>query len=113
MYDLRERTSNFSVKVIEYLKTCQQTTLNKNIIEQLLRSATSVAANYREAGGAVSKKDFVTKLAICKKEAMETEYWLGLLNEEKSGPALEGLRNEIRQLIFIFSSSLKTAQNKK
>ncbi|MFA6005929.1 MAG: four helix bundle protein [Patescibacteria group bacterium] len=109
MYDLRERTSNFSVKVIEYLKACQQTTFNKNIIEQLLRSSTSIGANYREAGGAVSKKDFITKLAICKKEAMETEYWLELLNKEESNSALERLRNEIRQLIFIFSSSLKTA----
>ncbi len=56
--------------------------LNSNIISQLLRSATSVGANYHEANAASSKNDFRNKIYICRKEIQETEYWLDLFGRQ-------------------------------
>ncbi|OGM93858.1 hypothetical protein A2524_00570 [Candidatus Wolfebacteria bacterium RIFOXYD12_FULL_48_21] len=103
-YNLEQRTREFSVQVIRFLKTLQQDTISRPIIGQLIRSATSVGANYCEANGASSKKDFCNKIFICKKEAKETHYWLDLI-EECCGykKELNHLRNECVELIRIFS----------
>ncbi len=77
-YDLSERTIKFSKQTIKLLKNTPQTSLNNNIISQLIRSATSVGANYAEANGASSKKDFRNKIHICKKEIQEIKYWIEL-----------------------------------
>ena len=112
-YDLEERTLLFSKNIINFLKKQQFTTLNKNIISQLLRSATSVGANYREANGAISKKDFKNKIHFCRKEIQETKYWIELLNElikEEEKEELKKLFQEAHELTLIFnkiSSSLK------
>ncbi|MFH1564229.1 MAG: four helix bundle protein [bacterium] len=67
-YDLEERTRKFSKSIIDLLRKVRQDEINKNIISQLIKAATSVGANYCEANGASSKKDFKNKIFICRKE---------------------------------------------
>lgn len=104
MNDLEERTIRFSENVIDLVKKIKLTVLNKNIIEQLLRSSSSIGANYQEANGASSKKDFRNKIYLCKKEAMETKYWLRLLAkvEEKEKDIIRKLWKEAHELTLIF-----------
>lgn len=103
-YDLEERTKNFSLNVIEIVQKTPKNVVTTPLIAQLVRSATSIGANYREANGGSSKKDFRNKIYICKKEAKETKYWLELL-----GASIEfkldykKLIQEAEELILIFS----------
>ncbi|MEK7597503.1 MAG: four helix bundle protein [Patescibacteria group bacterium] len=80
-YALEERVGGFAENIIDLIKKVRINITNKNIIEQLIRSATSIGANYFEANGSSSKRDFINKIAISKKEAIETQYWLRLLNK--------------------------------
>lgn len=75
-YNLEERTTVFSCAIIDFLKNIQKDVISIPLTSQLIRSATSIGANYCEANGASSKKDFRNKIYICKKEAKETMYWL-------------------------------------
>jgi four helix bundle protein len=103
-YNLEERTRKFSFSVIDFLARIKKNEINRSLISQLIRSATSVGANYREANGAVSKNDFRCKIHICKKEIQETKYWIELFS--KSNPEeVEGLRilwKEAQELTLIF-----------
>jgi len=78
-YDLEERTARFGEDVIEFAKGIQRNEINRSLISQVVRSATSIGANYMEADGAESKKDFRHKIALCKKEAKETKHWLRMI----------------------------------
>jgi len=78
-YDLEERTARFSEDIIEFVKTIKWDDINRSIISQLVRAATSIGANYCEANASSSKRDFRNKIYICKKEANETKYWLRVL----------------------------------
>ncbi len=78
-YDLLERTAKFGEVVIGFCKTLKQDTISKPLIIQLVRSATSIGANYMEANSASSRKDFANKVYISKKEAEETKHWLRML----------------------------------
>jgi len=104
-YDLEERTAKFAEEIIELTKTVPKNTITIPIINQLIRSGTSIGANYMEANGASSKKDFKNKIHICKKEAMETKYWLRML--AKAFPEYQErcrkLWKEVQQLTLIFS----------
>lgn len=80
-YGLEKRTVNFGRNVVKLCKGVPNSKLNDPITSQLLRSATSVGANYFEANGASSKRDFRNKIHICKKEAKETTYWLSILED--------------------------------
>lgn len=105
-YDLEERTIKFSEDVIFLCRQVGITILSRNIVDQLLRSATSIGANYREANGAVSKKDFSNKIHICKKEAKETHYWLCLLEKTASSDVanlIDEAKKESKELLLIFS----------
>jgi len=105
-YDLEERTLRFSEEIISICKEIKITSLNRNIIDQLLRSATSIGANYREANGAVSKKDFSNKIHICKKEAKESYYWLCLLTKlvnSDMAKCIDVVARESKELLLIFS----------
>ena len=73
-YDLEERTAKFGENVISFCKSLPHNTINKPLISQLIRSSTSVGANYMEANGASSRKDFKNKIFICKKEAHKTKH---------------------------------------
>ena len=92
-YDLEERTAKFSENIISFCKKLPQDTITKPIIGQLVKSGTSIGANYMEANGASSKKDFKNKIFICKKECRETKYWLRILAK-----TIESFAPECRKL---------------
>src|SRR5438045_135396 len=79
-YDLKERTGKFGERIIIFVKSLENTVINRPLISQLVRSATSIGANYMEADAAESKKDFMHKIALCKKEAKETMHWLHMMS---------------------------------
>jgi len=107
-YDLEERTAQFGEAIIELVKTFHQDSINSPLINQIVRAATSIGANYMEADGAESKKDFQHKISICKKEAKETKHWLRMI--AKANPArrdeCQKLLKEAQELSLIFSSIL-------
>lgn len=114
-YDLEKRTRDFSKEVIKFLKHIKRDEINRNLISQLVRSATSVGANYCEANGASSKKDFKNKIFICRKEIQETKYWLEMMVETNSEAKsqLEKLWKEAHELTLIFNKISVTLKNKK
>lgn len=109
-YNLEERTLKFSENLIDFIKTVKLNTVNRPIINQLIRSGTSIGANYCEANGASSKKDFRNKIYICKKESKETKYWLRVLAkiEENKKEKIRGLWKESQELTLIFSRIVAT-----
>jgi len=104
-YNLEERTALFAEKIIDLCKSTPKNTVTTPIVDQLIRASSSVGANYREANGASSKKDFKNKIFTCKKEAKETEYWLRLLARADNRTLEEGriLWKEAHELTLIFS----------
>ena len=112
-YDLEERTAKFGEAAIDFVKSLKQNAVNNPLINQFIRSATSVGANYCEANNASSKNDFRNKIFICKKEASETKHWLRMIaraNEDKKDNCKE-LWKEANELTMIFSkitTSVKT-----
>lgn len=110
-YDLEERTALFGEDIIEFAKSLHRNEINRPLISQLIRAASSIGANYMEADGAESKKDFRHKIALVKKEAKETKHWVRMLakaNPEKKED-LKILWKEAQELTLIFSSILKSA----
>ena len=111
-YDLEQRTTKFSEDVIVFLRTLKKDVITIPLINQLVKSATSIGANYFEANGAASKKDFKNKICICKKESRETKYWLQLI--AKSNPdKKEDCRifwQEAQELTLIFSKIIITIE---
>ena len=103
-YDLEERTAKFGEEIIKFCRTLNQDTIVRPLISQLIRSATSVGANYMEANSASSKKDFRNKIFICKKEAQETKHWLRMLIQAVSGKQdeIKILWQEAQELTLIF-----------
>lgn len=103
-YDLEERTAKFGEMVIKLCRQINQDNINKPLINQLIRSATSIGANYMEANGASSKKDFNNKIFICKKEAQETKHWLRMLSVccSNQKEELRKLWQETQELTLIF-----------
>lgn len=104
-YDLEERTAKFAEKIIELCKKSPKNVVTIPIINQLIKSGTSIGANYTEANGASSKKDFKNKIFICKKESKETKYWLRLLAKaaEEVKDECKSLWKEAQELTLIFS----------
>lgn len=78
-YDLARRTSTFGKEIILFCKSLQLDTVSRPLVSQIIRSATSVGANYMESQGASSQKDFINKIYICRKEIQETKRWLEML----------------------------------
>ena len=115
IFDLEERTAQFSDDIIKFVKLLPNTIINRPLIIQLIRAATSVGANYCEADEAESKKDFIHKIGICKKEIKETKYWLRIIanaNEEFKND-LRLLYKEAQELNLIFSKILHSSKNGK
>ena len=83
-YDLEERTFIFAKNVRLFVKTLPKTTANLEDGKQLVRSSGSMGANYIEANESLSKKDFVMRVKICRKEAKESAYWIKLIIETKT-----------------------------
>jgi four helix bundle protein len=111
--DLNLRTKPFALRVIRmYSKLPKSDTVAQVLGKQVLRSSTSVGANYREASRGRSKAEFVSKIGDCLKEIEETEYWLELLVDSGCVPAtkMAELLDETRQLIAIFTTIDKNAK---
>jgi len=108
IYDLEERTAKFGEDIIEFAKTVKRDEINSPLIIQLVKSSTSIGANYMEADGADSKKDFRHKITLCKKESKETKHWLRMIQNANSHKAVEcrKLWQEAQELTLIFSSIL-------
>lgn len=113
--DLEERTTKFGKEIILFAKNLPRDVINIPLISQIVRSATSIGANYREATGASSRKDFKNKLFICKKEANETKHWLELIAETNTETKAEcrKLWKEAQELTLIFSQAIITTEKKK
>ncbi|MFZ2152586.1 MAG: four helix bundle protein [Microgenomates group bacterium] len=111
-YDLEERTVKFAEDIIKLLKRIKPTPLNSRIINQIVGSSGSIGANYCEANGSESRKDFIHKLKISLKEIKETKHWIRLLGtaEPTVKPELIPLWNEIEELYLIFSKIIRTAK---
>ena len=104
-YDLEERTYKFALDVRKALCTCSRVGLIQSDKVQAVRSAGSTGANYIEANESLSKKDFVYRVKICKKEVKETWYWLRLIRDVNENMAfLQELINESVELMNIFGS---------
>ena len=113
-YDLEERTAKFGEDVIEFAKKIPKNFITYSIINQLIKSATSIGANYCEADEAESGKDFKHKLGIAKKESRETKHWLRMIT--KAMPELKEkskvLWLEAKELSLIFNSIINKIKNK-
>ncbi len=107
-YDLEERTALFGEDVILFVKKLKKDEVNLPLISQIVRSATSIGANYVEADGAESKKDFRHKIAICRKEAKETKHWLRMISVANPDTKAEcrKLWKEAQEFTLIFSAIL-------
>lgn len=114
IYDLTERTAMFGERVIFFVQKMPKNLITLPLLSQLIRSGTSVGANYCEADHAESRKDFEHKIGICKKEANETKYWLRLVAkavpEQRSD--IVSLWREADELRRIFISIILTSQKK-
>jgi len=112
-YDLEERTALFGEGVIDLCKKVPLTPASSPLISQLIRASTSIGANYCEANGASSKKDFTNKIFICKKEAKETKFWLRMLAHAELNVKDECrvLWLEAQELTLIFSKIGKSSKS--
>lgn len=112
-YDLEDRTAKFGENAIKFAKLLKKDVINIPLISQFIRSATSIGANYCEADGGSSKKDFRNKICISKKEAKETKHWLRMIAE--ANPELKDdarkLFREAQELTLIFSAIIKSTDS--
>ena len=113
-YDLIERTTKFSEDLVVFCKGIKQDNINKSLINQLIRSGTSIGANYCEVNNACSKKDFQNKIFISKKETQETKYWLQILTKSNPEKAKEArvLWKECQELMMIFQKIISSCKKK-
>ena len=110
--ELKKRTKLFALEVIRLVESLPKTKTGNVIGNQLIRSGTSVGANYRAACRSKSKADFINKLKIVEEEADESIYWMELLEEAKviESSKLNQLKKEADELLAIFVSSIKKAK---
>jgi four helix bundle protein len=110
---LRQRTKQFALRIIHLCDALPNRRAANVIGNQVLRSGTAVAANYRSAGRARSKAEFIAKLGIVVEEADETVFWLELLAEAEivTPKRLGALQKEAGELLAIFSASRRTARS--
>ena len=109
---MKDRTKQFALAIIRLCKIVPRNEESRIICRQMLRSATSVAANYRAVCRARSSADFVSKLGIVLEEADETLFWIELLSDCGLAPhdKLKSLLQEANELVSIFVASLRTAK---
>ena len=110
-YDLGERTKKFAKNVREFIKNTPKTLANIEDSRQLIKSSGSVGANYIEAEESLSKKDFLMRIKICRKEAKESKYWLELIEPKESQiREKEVLIKEAMELTKIFGSIVEKSK---
>ena len=110
--EIHDRIYKFALQVLQSIKLISKTTENLVLIKQVIRSATSVGANALEADGSESKKEFIHRFTISKKEAKETYYWLSLISDHNPEikSKLESLIDENKQLVLIISKIIINAK---
>ncbi len=112
-YDLEDRTLNFAKKVRTFIKKLSKTIGNTEDGKQLIKASGSVGSNYIEANEALSKKDFIMRIKICRKEAKESRYWLRLIDtcdEVEQEIDRKILESEASELMNIFGSILRKSE---
>ena len=110
-FDLEERTARFGEAVILFVRRLKADDVNQTLIPQVIRSATSIGANYAEADATQTKKDFRHKIGICAREAKETKHWLRMLASANDAET-DGCRKlwqEAQELALIFSAIVRSA----
>ena len=112
---LQDRTKEFAIRVVRMFRSLPKTDEARILGKQVLRSATSVAANYRAACRSRSKAEFTSKMGVVVEETDETVFWLELLVETGVVPMskMEGLVSEANELLAIFAASRRTARKHK
>jgi len=113
-YDIKQRTFEFAVSVVNFINGLPKTTAGSTLGKQLIRSGTSIGANIEEADGSISKKDFIHKVSISRKEARETKYWLKIIISSipcDKQTALKLLK-ESEELTKILSAIIQNSQKK-
>jgi len=110
--ELKRRTQRFAVDVIKFIENLPNNGSLRVLSNQLLRSSTSVGANYRAACKGKSTADFINKIVICEEEADESIYWFELMGESGlvSLISIASLKNEANELTAIFTAIGKTAK---
>jgi four helix bundle protein len=110
-FDLEDRTYAFAKRCRAFVKTLPKTIGNVEDARQLVRSSGSVGANYIEANESLSKKDFICRIKICRKEAKETRYWLRLVEAtNESGLERDALVQEAQELMNIFGAIVRKSE---
>jgi four helix bundle protein len=105
-FDLAERTARFGEEIIRMARSIQRDHITAPLVNQLVRSATSIGANYVEADEAGSKKEFRYRISVCRREARETQYWLRML-VAANAPLKDAARehwSEARELVLILEA---------
>ncbi len=111
--ELEQRTLLFAQSAISLCRSIPETTITRPIINQLVRSSTSIGANYAEANNASSPIDFRNKIFIAKKEANETKYWLKVVDQfAQDHTRINSLLQESQELILIFQSIINKLKSK-
>jgi four helix bundle protein len=112
--DIHERIYQFIIRVIKLTKIMKSTSQNLILINQIVRSATSVGANDQEADAAESKKDFIAKYTIAKKETKETNYWLRIISDTNPELTLRltNLQEEGLAILKIVSKIIINTKNR-
>jgi four helix bundle protein len=110
--ELKKRTKKFAIEVIRFIDGLRRSASMSVLSKQVIRSATSIGANYRAACCARSKAEFIAKLQIVREESDETQYWLELVRETNGQSKTDDLLKEASELTAIFTSALKTIRSK-
>ncbi len=114
VFDLEDRTLEFAKRVVRLCKELPINTVNDKLVDQVIRSAGSVGANYREASDSLGRKDELMRLKISRKEAKETIFWLELIAEanESFAKRMQELIQESRELKNILSAIITKREKK-
>lgn len=109
---MEERTAKFGEMIIDFARSLPQNSINSPLINQIIRSGTSIGANYSEANQTITTKDFINKIVTCKKESNETKYWSRMIakaNPDKQNDC-RNIWRAAQEFTLIFSKSISTAR---
>ncbi|HEY4508404.1 MAG TPA: four helix bundle protein [Candidatus Paceibacterota bacterium] len=113
VFNLEERTAVFGENIVMFCRTLKIDAVNQRIITQVIGAAGSIGANYCEATEAESKKDFIHKVTIAKKEIKETKHWLRLLvsAHPERREEITPFQKEVHELLLIFSKIIRSSKS--
>jgi four helix bundle protein len=113
-YNLEERTAKFGENIIVFVRNITKDEITRPLINQIVKSSTSIGANYMEANQGSSKKDFRNKITICRKESNETKHWLRMISKAlpENTEECRKLWKEAHELTLIFAKIIKSCDVK-